>query len=380
VVEVLAHGWLDGNRSYYYIDMEYCTWTLEDYIRGAGRDRQDGDSGLPGSPVAGLVKGPALDMISEMETSPSEIKIDRAGTVENTEVEAQSLSHHDIDWEGMESVLEDILCGLIYVHGKKIVHRDLKPRNGMVPPLCYCHSYSQRSRSNIPTVLFSTSQDCWKLTDFGTATQATSKRLNTTRFARGTESYRAPEVLQTHGRFNNRADIFAIGCIIFEMLTGEKLFESDWAVLQYAQSGLSILTNRWPSSLPETRLYLLGQLTASLVARDPSSRPGAKRTKHCLEMVRTGVDSADESVSEDEVYFENESSSTSHRRVVQTVFRKRPVSHNPTNYDSNGGHGHVEQGRRVHVSNLNYEVKWPALKDYMRKGIKNPSSYSLSKF
>jgi serine/threonine protein kinase len=84
------------------------------------------------------------------------------------------------------------------------------------------------------TVLFSESRKCWKITDFGTASEATSKHMNTTRYARGTASYRAPEVIAEDSRFNNRADIWALGCIIYEMSTGVRLFRDDYSVLQYS--------------------------------------------------------------------------------------------------------------------------------------------------
>jgi serine/threonine protein kinase len=223
-------------------------------------------------------------------------------------------------------------------------------------------------------VLFSKRHDCWKLTDFGSASQATSKRLNTTQFTRGTESYRAPEVLQL-ARFNNRTDIFAIGCIIFEMLTAQKLFPNDWAVLQYVQSDTSILTSRWPPYLPETRLHWLGAITSSLLARDPISRPAAIRTKRMLQAIRTGVnpfDQLQDLTFEDDGFIEEESNFISPRPVLQSAFRKQPVSGLTINSSSAGdGIKDVHKDRRVYVGNLGSEVKWPALKDYMHSGKHN---------
>jgi serine/threonine protein kinase len=86
------------------------------------------------------------------------------------------------------------------------------------------------------TVLYSESHKCWKITDFGTASEATSKHMNTTRYSRGTASYRAPEVIAEDPRFNNRADIWALGCIIYEMSTGVKLFRDDYSVLRYSET------------------------------------------------------------------------------------------------------------------------------------------------
>ena len=70
-----------------------------------------------------------------------------------------------------------------------------------------------------------------------------SKCLVTTNLLRGTESYRAPEIL-TNQKSNNRADIFALGCIIFEIITSEKLFSSDWKVQEYGEKGNSIFPER----------------------------------------------------------------------------------------------------------------------------------------
>lgn len=76
----------------------------------------------------------------------------------------------------------------------------------------------------------------WKIADFGLTTEATSKRAHTTRYARGTPSYRAPELLKEDSKYNNKVDIFAMGCILFELATGRKAFRDDFSIHEYSIS------------------------------------------------------------------------------------------------------------------------------------------------
>jgi len=77
----------------------------------------------------------------------------------------------------------------------------------------------------ILVILYSAARKYWKLADFGSASVGTSKQLNTTKQARGTEGYRAPEILTPKGKCNNKADLFALDCVIYEIVTADKLFE-----------------------------------------------------------------------------------------------------------------------------------------------------------
>jgi NIMA (never in mitosis gene a)-related kinase len=63
----------------------------------------------------------------------------------------------------------------------------------------------------------------WKLTDFGISGPALSKGV-TTKFSRGTPCYRAPELLDEQARFTEKVDIWALGCILYEVATGDKAF------------------------------------------------------------------------------------------------------------------------------------------------------------
>jgi len=102
------------------------------------------------------------------------------------------------------------------------------------------------------------------LTDFGSTSLATWKGLVTTSLAHSTASYRAPEVLKY--KSNSRTDIFALGCIIFEIITTKRLFSGDWEVQEYAQKGYPIFPDRWPVVTQGSRLHDLGQLTSTLLS------------------------------------------------------------------------------------------------------------------
>jgi hypothetical protein len=79
-------------------------------------------------------------------------------------------------------------------------------------------------------VLYSCSRDCWKIADFGCTAEATSAHARTTVLSRGTTSYRAPELLEEPGNFTNKVDIWAMGCILYELVMARRAFDDDWQV------------------------------------------------------------------------------------------------------------------------------------------------------
>src|SRR5271170_5478965 len=85
-------------------------------------------------------------------------------------------------------------------------------------------------------VLYSRNVGAWKITDFGLTSEGTSKRCNTTRYSRGTSGYRAPELLKEEASYNNKVDIWAVGCILYELAYRKKAFTSDFHVLSFAIS------------------------------------------------------------------------------------------------------------------------------------------------
>jgi serine/threonine protein kinase len=102
-----------------------------------------------------------------------------------------------------------ILEALEYIHSKGVVHRDLKPENVMVD-----------ANDNI------------KLIDFGIAANAKSRRLTFAKLSQtmGTPDYISPEQVKGK-RGDARSDLYALGVMLYEMLTGKVPFTGENAFL-----------------------------------------------------------------------------------------------------------------------------------------------------
>ena len=101
------------------------------------------------------------------------------------------------------TITAQVASALDYAHKKNVVHRDIKPANIML----------LKETNNI------------KVTDFGIA-RITSSSKTKTGVVMGTPSYMSPE--QVNGRkVDGRSDVFALGIVMFEMLTGQKPFVSE---------------------------------------------------------------------------------------------------------------------------------------------------------
>jgi serine/threonine-protein kinase len=107
-----------------------------------------------------------------------------------------------LDQERAVRIAIRVLEGLEYIHANGVVHRDLKPENIMVDEL-----------------------DNIKLIDFGIAGDAAARRLTYANFtaALGTPNYISPEQVKGK-RGDGRSDIYAMGVILYEMLSGKQPF------------------------------------------------------------------------------------------------------------------------------------------------------------
>ncbi|MGH7259459.1 MAG: CHASE2 domain-containing serine/threonine-protein kinase [Nitrospiraceae bacterium] len=151
-------------------------------------------------------------------------------------------------------IVTKVAEALDYAHSQSVVHRDIKPANIMVMP-----------------------DGAVKVTDFGIARVTTSAKTQTG-IVLGTPSYMSPEQL-SGVRVDGRSDIFSLGVVLFEMLTGERPFQGDSvATLMY-----TIANQPHPSpyelrpDLPKT----LGPVIDRALAKDV-----AKRYQRGLEMAQ----------------------------------------------------------------------------------------------
>jgi len=82
-------------------------------------------------------------------------------------------------------------------------------------------------------VLFCVDDCKWKITDFGLTSEGTSMRAHSTRSANGTGGYRSPELVREARIVSKESDIFALGCMIYELVAAERAFSSDISVFTY---------------------------------------------------------------------------------------------------------------------------------------------------
>jgi len=103
------------------------------------------------------------------------------------------------------NLADEVLQGLAYAHERGIIHRDIKPANILVNMEGHA-----------------------KITDFGIARSAQSNLTNLTVAGQllGTPHYMAPEHVAGRG-IDARSDLFSLGVVLFEMLTGTKPFEGS---------------------------------------------------------------------------------------------------------------------------------------------------------
>ena len=85
-------------------------------------------------------------------------------------------------------------------------------------------------------MLLSVLENSWKISDFGLTSEGTSRFAYTTQFARGTVSYRAPELVKNESIVSQTSDVWALGCIFYELIFKTKAFPSDFHVFDYIHS------------------------------------------------------------------------------------------------------------------------------------------------
>ncbi len=156
------------------------------------------------------------------------------------------------------SIASQVAASLSDAHSHNIIHRDLKPDNVML-------STRGRQKDVVRVLDFGIA----KLRDEGRATQAAMTQAGD---MLGTPQYMAPEQIRAE-QIDGRTDVYALGCMLYEMLTGRMPFEGA-TVLAILSKHLT----ETPVAPSQRRTDLqippqIDQLVMSAVAKDPNARP-----------------------------------------------------------------------------------------------------------
>lgn len=151
-------------------------------------------------------------------------------------------------WPVTVELARQICSALQYAHNHGVIHRDLKPGN-----------------------LFLTRDGEVKLGDFGIARDLRNSDLTSSGMTVGTHAYMAPEQITGDASISGKADLYALGCCLYEMMTGKKVFNGEnFAQLfeQHLRTPPPHVRDSIPDCPPE-----LDQVIVDLLAKRSEERP-----------------------------------------------------------------------------------------------------------
>ena len=166
---------------------------------------------------------------------------------------AERLVHAGLTARQSVTLCTRVAEALGFAHARGVVHRDVKPSNLFLP---------ERQVERV------------KVLDFGIARQqqpTESFDMTMTGTRLGTPAYMSPEQARGLAELDARVDVFALGCVLFECLSGQKAFSGEDAMALTAK----ILLEE-PPKLRELGCDVpveLEELVASMLAKDPAARP-----------------------------------------------------------------------------------------------------------
>ncbi|MFG1681848.1 protein kinase [Nonomuraea sp. NPDC049269] len=133
--------------------------------------------------------------------------------------------------EQVTELAVQITDALAAAHRRGVVHRDIKPAN-----------------------LFLLEEGRVKICDFGIARLADATKITATGSSAGTPLYMAPEQIQG-GQVDHRTDLYAFGCVLYELLTGTTWIESGsnvgailYQLVAFSPDGRTLATGSWDNT------------------------------------------------------------------------------------------------------------------------------------
>ena len=194
--------------------------------------------------------------------------------IDGETLEAILLRKGAFSWDETIELGKQICNALQHAHDNGVVHRDIKLSNLMV-----------------------TKQGVLKLTDFGIAKDLDGTLLTGANCAIGTAAYMSPEQCRGESTITGKSDLYSLGVVLFELLTGKRPFRGNNAVelfLHHVQT-----KPERPSRINFEIPKFLDTLILHLLEKDPDDRPpSASVVAKILEEIRVKI-LAQTSVGED---------------------------------------------------------------------------------
>jgi serine/threonine-protein kinase len=185
--------------------------------------------------------------------------------VEGGSVEQYLKKKQRLPWEEAVDIALQVAKALEHAHEAGVIHRDLKPANLMM-----------------------THEHVIKLTDFGIARDTTATALTAAGKTVGTYAYMAPEQIRGKPPVDKKTDLYALGCVLFEMIAGETPFTSSnqgEMLMEHLQEDPPRIT----SLVPDCPIFL-EDLIFRLLEKDPADRVyDALALQHELEDLKIKV-------------------------------------------------------------------------------------------
>ncbi|KAJ3670315.1 hypothetical protein LUZ60_010639 [Juncus effusus] len=176
------------------------------------------------------------------------------------------------DWKIRSKILEEISCGILYLHdecGEKIVHRDLKPGNILL------------DEKMMP-----------KISDFGFAKLCRKDQRSTyTAVFAGTMGYMAPEMLRW--KVSPKADVYSFGIVIMEIVTGRLATSFSTGIInhvsRYWMEGkeLELIDPRIKENANKEEIVRFIMISLLCVQEDKEKRPEMRNVNVMLNCVTT---------------------------------------------------------------------------------------------
>src|SRR3954468_9861637 len=166
-------------------------------------------------------------------------------------VEGQTLKEYiqkrsPVPIEDVLTIMQQLTSAISHAHQNHIIHRDIKPQNILVDP-----------------------NGTVKITDFGIAMALSATSITQTNSVLGSVHYLSPEQARG-GIVNHTSDIYSLGIVMFELLTGRLPFSGESAVsiaLKHLQSEIPSL-RRWNATVPQS----VENIVLKATAKDPFHR------------------------------------------------------------------------------------------------------------